>query len=78
MMTTSERTLQAKKEIIGYCTCMGIYCVEEVLLAELPELAGQLRQKNEFNTIYSHESAISFLLYTLILFNTTSYGRTAF
>ena len=25
--------------IIGYCTCMGIYCVERVLLAELPELA---------------------------------------
>ena len=24
--------------IIGYCTCMGIYCVERFLLAELPEL----------------------------------------
>ena len=24
---------------MGYCTCMGIYCVERVVLAELPELA---------------------------------------
>ena len=27
------------RDIIGYCTCMGIYCVERVLLADLPELA---------------------------------------
>ena len=41
-------------------------------------LRGQLRQKNEFNTIYSHTSAITFLLYTLILFYITSRDLTSF
>ena len=80
---------------MGYCTCIGIHCVERVLLADLPKVVratmpkefvweyivlneffwqsclslwGQLCQKNEFNTIYSHTSAITFLFYTMILF----------
>ncbi len=53
--------------IIGYWIYMGIYCVGRVLLAECPSLRGQLRQKNESDTIYSHLNSITFLLYTLIL-----------
>ena len=54
--------------IIGYCSCMGIYCVERVLLAELPELARATTPKERVQHIYSHTSAITFLLYTLKFF----------
>ena len=32
---------------IGYCTCMGTYCVEQLLLAELPELARATMPKEQ-------------------------------
>ena len=50
---------------IGYCICMGIYCVGRVLLLSCPSLKGQPPPKKESNTIYSLSDAITFLLYIL-------------
>ena len=65
-------------DIIGYCTCMGIYCVERLLLAELSELARATTPKERVQHNNSHTSAITFLLYTLILFYIISCDLTSF
>ena len=64
--------------VIGCCTCMGIYCVKQVLSAELPKLARAITPKNEFNTIYSYSSAITFLSRTLVLLSITARNLTSF
>ena len=50
--------------IIGYCTCMGIYCVEQVLLAELPELARATTPKERVqHNIFSYKCNNLFVIY---------------
>ena len=49
---------------IGYCTCMGIYCVERVLLAELPKLARATTPKERVqHNIFPYKCNNLFIIY---------------
>ena len=55
--------------IIGYCACMGIYCVERVLLAELPELA---------HNIFPYKCSNLFIIYFVIVLHNFPFKNIVF